>query len=63
MEKETIVPVKLMELKDIMDIMVKQSRIDEEEAEKILAKAGLTRIEKDMWKDENGSTYKFKDGI
>ena len=49
----------LLELKSITNAMVAEGRITEGEQVDFLEKAGLTKITKDYWTDEQGSKYSF----
>ena len=60
MEKEFIESCDLMNLKSILDEMIKQSRIKADEAELLLNKAGLTHINENEWVDERSAKYKFE---
>lgn len=56
---ETIIPAHLFELKSITTEMVRQGRITEGEQIDFLEKAGLRKITKDLWVDEDDSKYSF----
>lgn len=60
MSKEnSIPPVYLLKLKEILSDMVNQDRISENEMVDILRKAGLARLpnSSSKWIDETGATY------
>lgn len=56
---KTMIAAHLFELKSITDMMVRQGRITEGEQIDFLEKAGLKKITKDLWVDEDDSKYSF----
>lgn len=56
---KTMIAAHLFELKSITDMMVRQGRITEGEQIDFLEKAGLRKITKDLWLDEDDSKYSF----
>ena len=57
MQLNTIIPAHLLKLSQITSEMVIQGRMTNDEAIELLAKAGLTLNENNIWIDENGSIY------
>ena len=49
----------LLELRKSLQLMVLENRITNKEADDLLAKAGLTKVD-DTYVDETGVTYSFK---
>lgn len=57
MQLSTISTSCLLKLSQITSEMVSQGRMTNDEAIELLAKAGLTINENNVWVDENGSIY------
>ena len=56
---KTMIAAHLLELKSITNEMVRQGRITEGEQIDFLERAGLRKITKDLWIDEQDSKYSF----
>lgn len=58
---DTISPALLLDLKQVLEVMVQQNRMEESEMVDILLRAGLAKLpEGEGWLDEQGARYNFK---